>query len=59
MDDVLHGNIEGLVIVNSGAIQSCTGHDQHDQCCKFSRMIQMYISYPVLMFKNKNVHYII
>ena len=59
MDDVLQVSNEDMVVINPGAIRSSTGRQQHDRCCKFSRMILMYIWYPVPIFKNKNVYYII
>ena len=59
MDDVLQESIEDLVVINSGAVWPSKGRHQHDQYCKFSNMIQMYMWYPVLIFLNNNVYYII
>ena len=51
MDDVLHVIIEDLVVVTHSPFGQV--RHQHDQCCKFGRMLQMY--HLVLIFENKLV----
>ena len=53
MDNVLQLSTEDLIVINPCATRSRSSLTY--QCCKFGHMMQVYILYLVLIFKNKNV----